>query len=249
MNAKFPKRLGKAPLIDAVFECRFEARFPASNILPGAFLSAFEGDHQLERLPHSDIPELIRNGDANLQYAPLVRLRVNDFTFLIGDRNVAITCNLPYKGWGCFKPNIVKTIGTLKSAGFINKIERYSTKYVNLIQPNSAGDRLSMANISVRIGSHTLANEPCHVRAEMKVGGFINIVQIVSSASATMPDNTSLEGLVIDVDTIKNTGGVSFEEIEECLDDALDNIHGVTKATFFDCLTEDTIDRLEPEYD
>lgn len=249
MNAKLPKRLRKAPLIDAVFECRFDARFPASNILPGVFLSAFEGGHQLERLPHSDIPEQIRNGDVNLQYAPLVRLRVNDFTFLIGDRSVAIACNLPYKGWGHFKSNIVKTIGALKGAGFISKIERYSTKYVNLIQPNSPDDRVSIANISVKIGSRALVKEPYHVRAEMNTDGFVNIVQIVSSASATLSDNTSLEGLVIDVDTIKNAGGISFEEMERCLDDALDSIHGVTKAIFFDCLTEDTIDRLEPEYD
>ena len=244
-----PKRLRKEPLLDALFECRFVAHFPVSSILPGILFSEFEGEKQLERLPQSEIPEAIRNSDPNLQYVPLVRIRLDNYSFLIGDRSLAVSCNLPYKGWNDFKPKIIKTIGILKKSGLINKIVRYSTKYVDLIQSDDFADQVSLANLSLRIGSHNLTKEPYQVRMEISVEGFINILQIISGTKVVMPDNSELQGFVIDIDTIKDTGGISVEQLEVDLDNALEHIHRVNKETFFDCITEQTIARLEPEYE
>jgi uncharacterized protein (TIGR04255 family) len=64
-----------------------------------------------------------------------------------------------------------------------------------------------------------------------------------------MPDKSEREGVVIDIDTIKDTGGISVEQLEHDLDGALENIHRVSKEAFFDCLTKQTLMRLEPEYE
>ncbi|MBE0435809.1 MAG: TIGR04255 family protein [Methylomicrobium sp.] len=249
MANRLPKRLCKEPLLDALFECRFITNFPVSSILPGILFSEFEGEKQLERLPHSEIPEAVRNSDPNLQYVPLVRIRLDNYSFLIGDRSLAISCNLPYKGWNDFKPTIIKLIGVLKKSGLINKVIRYSTKYVDLIESDDFADQVSLADLSLRIGGHNLTKEPYQVRMEISVEGFINILQIISGAKVLMPDNSERHGVVIDIDTIKDTGGISVEQLEVDFDNALEHIHRINKETFFDCITEQTIARLEPEYE
>lgn len=249
MTNRLPKRLCKEPLLDALFECRFITHFPVSSILPGILFSEFEGEKQLERLPQSEIPEAVRNSDPNLQYVPLVRIRLDNYSFLIGDRSLAVSCNLPYKGWNDFKPTIIKLIGVLKKSRLIDKVVRYSTKYVDLIESCDFADQVSLANLSLRIGSHNLTKEPYQVRMEISVEGFINILQIISGAKVLMPDNSERHGVVIDIDTIKDTGGISVEQLEVDLDNALEHIHRLNKETFFDCITEQTIARLEPEYE
>ncbi|AGX88040.1 TIGR04255 family protein [Candidatus Symbiobacter mobilis] len=249
MANKLPKRLRKEPLLDALFECRFDAHFPVSNILPGILFSEFEGEKQLERLPQSEIPEVIRKSDPNLQYVPLVRIRFQNYSFLVGDRSVAVACNLPYKGWNDFKATIIKLIGVLKKSGLVDKVLRYSTKYVDLIHSNDPTDQVDLANLSLRIGSHNLTKESYQVRMEISVEGFINIIQIISGTRVIIPGKPEQEGVVIDIDTIKDIGGISVEQLEQDLDSALEHIHRVSKETFFDCLTEQTLMRLEPEYE
>ncbi|MGZ8195642.1 MAG: TIGR04255 family protein [Methylosarcina sp.] len=246
-----PTRLRKEPLLDALFECRFTAHLPVSSILPGILFSEFEGEKQLERLPQSEIPEAIRNSDPNFKYIPLVRIRLQNYSFLIGDRSMAIACNLPYKGWNDFKSTIIRMIGVLKKSGLVDQVIRYSIKYVDLIQSSDPTDQVSLANLSLRIGSHNLTKETYQARMDIPVEGFINIVQIISGAKVMMPNQSMREGVVIDIDTIKETetGGIPIEQLERELDSALEQIHRVSKETFFDCLTKQTLMRLEPEYE
>ncbi|CAN2041870.1 TIGR04255 family protein [Candidatus Magnetomoraceae bacterium gMMP-15] len=249
MTIKLPKRLHKEPILDALFECRLDVPFPISNIMPGIFFSDIKEDKRLERLPHSEIPGAIRNSDPDLQYLPLVKICLDNYSFLIGDSSVAVACNLPYRGWNDFKSTIIKMINILKSSGLIKGILRYSIKYVDFIQSNDPADQVSLPNLSLKIGSHNLTKEPYQVRMDIPVDGFINVVQIISGAKVTQSDKSSLEGVVIDIDTIKNTDGISLEEMEKNLEESLDHIHRINKRIFFDCLTEQTLTRLEPEYE
>ena len=76
-TTKLPKKLGKDPIIDVIFECRFDSRLPASNILPGIFYTKFSDEEKyLERLPQFEIPEFVRNNDPSMEYLPLVRARL-----------------------------------------------------------------------------------------------------------------------------------------------------------------------------
>ncbi|MDH3346620.1 MAG: TIGR04255 family protein [Desulfobulbaceae bacterium] len=250
MTTTLPKRLRNEPLLDAVFECRFSAHLPVSNILPGIIFSEFDGEKKLERLPQFEIPEVIRKSDPKLQHAPLVRIRLQNYSILIGDHSVAVACSLPYKGWNEFKAIIIKTIGVLKNSTLVNKVVRYSIKYVDLIQSSDSVEQVSLANLSLKIGSHNLTGESYQVRMEIPVDEeIVNIVQIISGAKVNMPDKAGLEGVLVDIDTIKNTDDISIEQLEDELDQALEHIHFVNKETFFDCITEQTLMKLEPEYE
>ena len=244
-ESRLPKKLGK---------CRFTTRHPVSNILPGILFSESFGEgSQLERLlPQSEIPEAIRNTDPSLQYAPLVRIREQDYSFLIGDRSVAVACNFPYKGWEHFKSKITMLINTLSKSKLIDKVTRYSTKYVNLIQSTDPIEQVNLVNLSLKIGNHSLKEEVYQVRMEIPRDGFISVIQVISGVKVTMlSDGTPREGVVIDIDTIKGTDGdgILVEQLEQDLNKSLDEIHTVSKKTFFDCLTKQTRQQLEPEYE
>jgi len=251
MTEKLPTRLGKEPLLDAIFEFRFQAPMLLANILPGIFFSELDGPKELERLPTAEIPDQIRNADPNLQYAPLIRINWGGYSILIGDRSIAISCNLPYQGWASFRSAIEKVVGVLqKHPTLITKIERYSTKYVDLVPSSSLEEQVKMVDLDLRIGSKRLAKEAYQVRLELQTEGFINVLQVISGAKVLMPTGKEHEGLVIDIDTIKDLAeGLTLDQLNETLPTALGQIHQINKQTFFDCLSKEALNTLEPQYD
>lgn len=249
MIEKLPAKLKNDPLLEAVFECRFNALLPVSNMLPGIMFSEFSGEKKLERLAQSEIPEFIRNSDPNLMHAPLVRVTCGHYSYLIGDRSVAVSCPFPYRGWQEFRTIITQLIGLLKKSGMIGSISRLSAKYVDLIESTSPEDQVKLANLSLNIGGHQLAQESYQVKMELPSNGLVNIIQILSGATATLPAGASRQGVVIDIDTIKNFDNISFDVLEPKLHEHIDQIHGECKRIFFSCITADTLKKLEPEYD
>ena len=247
---ELPKRLGKEPIVDVIFECRFNSKLPASNILPGIFYAKFSDEERyLERLPQSEIPEFIRNNDPNMEYLPLVRVRLKDYMFLIGDKSLAVACNLPYKGWAKFKEQIIKAIEILESSELVESISRYSLKYVDLIPSESLTEKIKPVDLDLRIGSNRLNNESFQIRLDVKKDKFINIIQIISNVRAVDINGNEKEGVVIDIDTIEQLQNIQLSEFQKNFNEQLDNLHHVSKSTFFDCLSSEILQYLEPSYE
>ena len=102
---KLPLKLGKEPLIEALFEMRFKATAPVSNILPGLLFTKFKGEKKIEKLPAAQLPEELRKVDPSLHYAPLLRIYWDRFMILTSDRSSGLACKMPYPGWNAaFKP-------------------------------------------------------------------------------------------------------------------------------------------------
>lgn len=51
-----PSKLGKEPLMDAVFEMRFESQVPVASIWPGMLYGMLPGDKSMENLPLISLP-------------------------------------------------------------------------------------------------------------------------------------------------------------------------------------------------
>ena len=134
MADKLPIKLGKEPLIDAVFEVRFTGTASASDVLPGFLFGRLEGEKSLERLPTANLPKPVRDADPNLHFAPLTRLRWNNFVISISDRSLLVGCTIPYLGWVAFKPAILQIIHTIHEIGIIKNVNRFSVKYTDIIQ-------------------------------------------------------------------------------------------------------------------
>lgn len=247
--AVLPARLKKEPLIDAVFEIRFTSNVKASSVLPGFLFSKLDGDKVVNDLPTSDIPQQIRQVDPNLKFAPLVRLRWDDFFVFIGDFSVGVGCKIPYPGWASFKEAIIHIVRIVGEIGIIQSVQRSSLKYMDLIPSSDVGEQVSMILGSVVIGDHTLKKENFSLKIEIPENQFIHIVNIISSARAKLQDGSESEGIIIDIDTVDNMRDHEFHVWMEKLSENLETIHTVNKKMFFKCLRQETITALEPIYE
>lgn len=248
MATSLPKKLIKEPLIDAVFEVRFSSKAPASVILPGLLFSNLDSDNNIESLPISELPKAIREANPQLRFAPLSRVNWGQFYINIGDTSVSVSCKYPYSGWSNFKTAIHKVVGILSESKIVEEVHRYSMKYVDMIPSSNDQQKISMINFKVSIADHSLEKEPFQLRIEIPRDGLTNIVQVVSSAQAIV-NGSAMEGLVVDVDTIADQGGISMQSLLEGFEDKLESIHLTNKAMFFDCLTPQAIALLEPVYE
>lgn len=244
-----PKKLKKEPLIDAVFEVRFTSAFPAGSVLPGLLFGKLVGDKKIEQLPLSQLPQVMRDADPNLRFAPLSRLDWQQFYINVGDRSVSVGFKHPYPGWNSFKPAIIEVMDILNGADILKSVERYSLKYIDLLPATDLREQVSFVNFDVTLAGHKLENEVFQIRLEIPRDGFIHVIQVVSSATATLHTGEARQGLIVDVDTIVNQQGIPFEELLSGFSDKLEVIHQANKKVFFDCLKPQTIMALEPEYD
>jgi len=217
VTSRLPIKLGQEPLIDALFEVRFSSSVAASSILPGFLYSKLDGITTIEELPSAQLPKALRDSDPSLQYAPVSRLDWGAFAISISDRSVVIGCKYPYPGWTSFKPAIIEVMTILSKIGIIQSVQRYSMKYVDLLPSSDLKQQISFINLKVTIAGHKLDKETFQIRIEVLRDGFINAIQVVTSATVVSPDGAMKSGVIVDVDTIDNLNGVAvpFKEFLE----------------------------------
>jgi len=150
MLEKLPIKLKKQPVIEAVFEMRFQTDVLASNILSGIFFTKLEGV-KIEKLP--EIPQPIREVNPLFRYSPQFRLIWKGYSILLGDSVFALASGLSYEGWSNFKKTILQLVGIVEKANVIKTIERYSLKYVDLIETHSIKEQLTLLKFDLKLGS------------------------------------------------------------------------------------------------
>ncbi|RIJ23332.1 TIGR04255 family protein [Henriciella barbarensis] len=246
---RLPKKLGKEPLIDAVFEFRFSAHASFSEIVPGFLFSEFGGKAKIERLGPAELPRPVRDQDAKLRYVPIYRLQLEKFTVLIGDRVLALACKLPYPGWGAFKPEILGLAERMRKLELIEKVERHSIKYVNIVASDGVANQLSQTTLSLELAGEQIKSDNVSLRIEKHQDSLLNVIQLVTGAEATRENEHIASGIVIDIDTIVNFEPVSFHEWLRELPDSSEKIRAENRKVFFSCLHPRTIDELEPIYE
>lgn len=246
-----PKKLKKEPLVDAVFEVRFSSSIPASSVLPGLLFAQLEGaEKQIERLSTADIPIQLRNLDPVLRFQPLLRLHSGGFLILVGDASLGIACKMPYPGWDAFKTQIIKFVGRLlNDTQIVQTVDRYSLKYVNVVDGKDLVEQIHRINMDLRLGNHTLKSETFNVRVEIPRDNFIHVVQVAAPAIIQMIGDEIRSGVIVDTDTICNCQTSDWDKFMEELPDRLESIHTDNKKMFFECLQPETVNYLEPIYE
>lgn len=249
-DIKLPKKLSKEPLVEALFELRFEeSPLPLSKVLPGLLVKDFKS-MEIKPLAASDVPENFRRANPEFKFAPVLSIELEKYLINLSDYTVAVTCKYPYPGWGEFQPMIMKLFKSLSNQDFIqaSTIERYSMKYVDLIEAEKREDQLGKLDIDFRLADYSLDKEDFQIRFEKSDNNYTHIITLASSAIATF-SNQKRKGLIIDIDTIKDCQNTQFNNIEKDFEDNLEKIHTVNKKEFFKALKPETVDSLEPVYD
>ena len=231
MATSLPTKLKNEPLIDAIFEVRFVGSMPASVVLPGIFFSKLTGQKIIEQLPIAQIPKALRDADQNLKFAAISRIDWDAFFINVGDFSLSVSCKYPYPGWSKFRDAIIGVVEILNGSGIVEKVERYSLKYIDLFPVSNDREKVSMLNMKVSIADHELKEEPFQMRIEIPKDGLIHAIQMVSSANAVLHNGVTKEGLVVDVDTLAVLDGISMQTLLDQFPTKLDSIHSVNKAS------------------
>lgn len=246
---KLPRVLEREPLIDAVFEVRLNGTSSLAEILPGALFTGMSSKPAVSRLPAADIPYPLRANDPALQFAPVSRLDLGQFLVSVGDRNFVISCKLPYPKWPSFKAAILKIANQIAAVGIGGNVERYSVKYVNLIEGKSHSDQIAKIDMMIRLGSVEVTADHTSLQVHRHEGGILHILSVITGAEAQMPDGRRAFGAVVDVDSIRHVGGLEYAAFVGSLEPGLEDLRQANKVTFFDCLREATINEMGPVYD
>lgn len=251
MNSQLPTRLGKEPLVQATFELRLLTHLPMSNILPGVLYGNLKCS-DLRKTPHAEIPEVVRNNNPSFSFLPLVTLDWNNYQIHIGDKVLILSCNMPYEGWLNFKKCILRLVDELKSNftnNIIGGVERFSLKYIDVIEEPTNVNFSDLVNVNINMGGHDFNLSSVQVRAEKSEKDFLIIMQMAGQTQIIFPDGKEKNGLLIDIDCLKNKNKTPFSSFIGAFEQELDELHLMNKKVFFDFLSEKGLRYLEPSYD
>lgn len=242
-----PEKLEKTPLVDAMFELRFEPKLEsAGDLLPGMLYSFYNGKYsEAESLPLSNVPRELRKKNPTLKYNAHNQLTSKKNILRIGDRAVVLSIIYPYPGWTAFSKDILELLEKLRKTSLIKSTLRFSLRYINLIEAES-NLQLALLNSKFEIAGEPVSELGLHVRSEVKTDSFLSILQIVTNSTGKIEGYDERKGVLIDIDTIQEASGESFWDNAN---ERLDACHKVLKDRFYSLLLPETLESLGPNYE
>jgi uncharacterized protein (TIGR04255 family) len=250
MSKRQPVKLKKEPLIEAVCQLRVASKVALNTFFPGLLLAKHpEEVTDIQQLPTAILPEQLRATQPELAYAPLVQLKFKGVVILVGERSVTVSNPAPYLGWARFKALIINVFTDLLDAKLITVIERFSLKYTNVIKPTDKVPSLGNLDWAVNVGKLSLNMPATAMRTETITHGLTTIINITGAVIVQAGEQTPVEGSLIDVDTIFLGPSLAADAFAASMADELDRVRSTNKEVFFECLTDEAINALEPIYE
>lgn len=241
---QIPKKLNKCPLVDVIFEIRFNPIVPPEVVFPMIYSRISNDFGPIESLPVSQIPAQTRESDPNLEFAPLFRLRSNankNHIIQIGPKVVIWSSSPLYSGWDNFREYVTPLLKTVIQCGVLTTIIRTGFRAVNFFEDtdifkNKLLVKISLNDSEIRYNQTTL-------RTELIKDEYHSTVQVMNEAQVNLPASRKA-GSIIDIDTFNVSHASTSEDIIRRLDIA----HDIEKEAFFSLLKDDFLKTLEPEY-
>jgi len=240
-----PVQLTKNPLVSVVFEIRFDSTVPMSSVLPGLLYSKLNCT-TINKTPHADIPEIVRQQNDQFAYVPVITMDWGKYQVNIGDKVLMLACSMPYLGWEAFSIKIQELISHFSASGFPIRVERFSLKYIDLIEYQTVDEIKALLNFDVLIGGESVDLQYVQLRSEKRIEDTVTIMQFLGQAEAHMGD-VSKFGLLIDIDCIKPVDKVPLEKFNN-FPHELDALHLKTKEAFFNFISKEGLVYLGATY-
>lgn len=246
MTEQLPVSLGRSPLLETIFEIRFDPSIPAAgDLLPGVLFSRLQSAYpNVEPLPISSVPREIRAQDPALIFQPSHRLSDGNMVVQVGDRVLSLSAQR-YPGWATFKSSIEHLLAAAKNTGFIDQVTRYSFRYINLLQKIEGLPELSLLNVDFAISGTTPLERGLQMRFEQDSDEFTTIFQIALQSVFQLPHGPQISGVLVDVDTQMLSPRSDFFAV---LPELLDPCHESLKRAFFSTLSQQCLEALLPVY-
>lgn len=241
MTKNLPIKIEECPIVDALFEIRFNSKgFKGAvfGLIYDSIKSYFPNDPI--SLPILQIPEPLREQDPSLKHKPHYRLENDKYIVQIGQDVLTISQRMPYRGWEEFFDYINQLLKVIIKEDIIKDVFRLGLRYVNIFN----GEILSKLTFDISIPNVNLIKDNTSIRTEIKDGSFMNTLQITNNTEINFNGSNSISS-IIDIDTYKtytdNQFLLNFE-------DEINEAHKSEKTLFYSILNDRFIKTLNPIY-
>ena len=245
---KIPVSLDKDPILEALFEIRFQRKnIPPPEILPGIIFAQCKEDFNLIEIERFPIPEELINREENLKYVPQVKIKGENYGIQVADSAVSLSRLKPYCGWKDFKKAIRLFLEILENQkeNVFARINRFSLKYVNLFEEKND---ISLLNLTIEMNKEKITSEKFFLAIEKDIEDKKLIIHINNQVAIPFKDNL-LRGLLLSVDVIYPVNRQNIDEDFCFINDHLEEAHDKEKETFFSLISKELLKQMEPRYD
>lgn len=233
-----PKKISPCPIIEAIFEMRFDSNLPDDAIF-GVIYSKFRDEYsKVEQLPILQLPQVVRAQDPNLVYAPHYRLRNGNTIVQIGPKIFSLANVGEYIGWDSFSELIQNTYRKVEETSVVSYLNRVALRYINIFDGINI---LDGANFKASIGGQNLSRERINFSAEITSEQSVSQLKIINSAEAVV-SGKKVNGSIIDIDSAVDIH--NFDTFTS----AIEYSHNEEKKLFYKVLGEEFTKTLNPEY-
>lgn len=236
---KLPLFINPCPIIEAIFEIRFESTLPGDAIF-GIVYNQFKDEFQnVEQLPVLQLPAAIRAQDPNLKFTPHYKIKRDNFIIQIGPNVFSLANIKEYCGWDNFSKKIFNTYSKLSALNLISKQFRTALRYINILP---AINIFENTNLNIKLNDEQLCGNKINFNAEIPYKHGTSNLKLINFAEV-MFENQAIQGSIVDIDTHVNLDDFpSFEKAIECA-------HTAEKKLFFSLLDKNFLSSLNPIYE
>ncbi len=233
---KLPLSINPCPIIEAIFEIRFESDFPGDAIF-GIVFNQFKNEFQdVEQLPILQLPAAIRNQDPNLKFSPHYKIKKNNFIIQTGPNVFSLTNIKEYCGWKVFSEKIFNTYNKVSELNLIKKQFRTALRYINILPDINFFEK---SNLDIKLNDKSLGSNHINFTAEIPYKHGASNLKLINFAEVIF-EGQAIKGSIVDIDThVRQENFDSFKDAVECA-------HTAEKELFFNLLDKEFLNTLNP---
>ncbi len=242
MNYDLIESIDPDPVIEAIVEFRFSPNVPGTVVM-GIFYNALKGEFsKLEELPLLQMPEAIRNQDANLKYKAVHKLIGDGVDVQIGPRVVSINGRNEsgYMRWGSYSKVVFDVIKKVFTTGAIDKVERIGVRYISFFPDLNVYEKIRLL-VDLEERSNITQGNTSFV-TEIQEEEVVSRLSIQNHATFNRNGKPVGTGSVVDIDSYCtdhwDNHDVVIKTIEDC--------HRKEKRLFFSLLKDDFLRSMKP---
>ena len=244
-DALLPTRLNPDAILEALVELRFE-----TDELPEAIVGRLVDIPQWKayaqaRLPLAELPQTLRDADANLRHQPTLELRRGDGlrAVKLGSRVVSYHVTTPYPGWEVFREEIGGVLRDVAARITDIRYVRVGLRYINVFHPEKHGVRgVSDTTLAISVAGEPIETSLSlnYMRADGAHAITVRVAtpDVIAGAGALLPGFSLLVDLELATVADPDLG---------CVEDVagwIERAHELEKSAFFRLLPEHVLARL-----
>tara|TARA_R110000868_G_scaffold33567_8_gene121652 strand:- start:2219 stop:2932 length:714 start_codon:yes stop_codon:yes gene_type:complete len=236
---KLPISVNPCPIVEAVFEVRFETTVPKSAVF-GIFygeLKQWLGANPID-LPILQIPEKIRQQDPSFKFKTYYEFKNESLTLQIGPDVCMVSMKDNYTGWMNFSKEIFFLLELLIKPGIISSFKRVAFRYINFFEE----EIYNSINLDIHLNGKPIDYNETVLNTSFNHTNFKSNLRI-SNISAVNGKN----GSIIDIDTYSIIS-MNPTEFKENYNKIVEEGHNEEKQLFYNLLKQEFLQKLNPQY-